>query len=84
MQERKFEIPEFLKETSSHEISAEKAELYRLEDAYNEMFGDHDYTTIFIESDEDEIRILKKCLKEHRRFDDITGTSNMRAEGNFL
>ena len=82
MAEREFKIPEFLKKEYTGE--KEKTELDILEEEYRKKFGDNDYTTAFIESDEDQIRVLKKCLKENRRFDDVAGLSDMRRDGNFL
>ena len=82
MAERNIQIPEFLK-NKQEEISEEKAELLRLEDAYEEMFGDHDYTNIFM-SEAEQIAVLKKCLKQHRRFDDVTGVSSMNYDEEYI
>ena len=82
MPKREIEIPEFLKD-KPREISKERAELYKLVEAYEEMFGDHDYTNIFM-SDEEQIEVLKYCLKNHCRFDDATGVSSMDYDEEYI
>ena len=83
MSERKIEIPEFLKKKPRETINTEKTELEILRDSYREMFGDCDYTNIFM-SKAEQIAVLKECLKRHVRFDDLTGVTDMMNDDEYI
>ena len=67
------EIPDFLKRENRKPLSKNEQEFLNLIDEYKRVVGDDLMTEPFSRTTEEWIKLLKKCIKKKKSYEEITG-----------